>query len=152
MIWLERFWDKVDKRGPDECWQWMASKFRNGYGAFRLDNKMQGAHRASFFLTHGYWPENCVCHSCDNRACVNPAHLWEGTRAENINDMVQKGRQKSLKGEDHCNAKLTEYQVMEIKKRYVTGGVTHRSLGKEYGVHHGQIGCILRGETWKDIT
>ncbi len=88
-----RFWSKVDKRGPDECWLWTASyNPETGYGAFWFEGKTITAPRMSFFLKHKKWPKPSCCHHCDNRACCNPAHLFEGTQGDNIRDMFAKGR------------------------------------------------------------
>jgi HNH endonuclease len=93
----ERFWAKVDRRGPDDCWLWTAGRFSNGYGQFALCTvqplKPVVAHRAAWQLTHGSDPYPLhVCHRCDVKLCCNPAHLFLGTHADNMADMVAKGR------------------------------------------------------------
>ena len=150
----ERFWSKVEKRGSDDCWEWKAYKNPKGYGEFRL-GRNEKAHRVSFFLARGYWPEKHICHSCDNPGCVNPCHLWEGSNAENHIDKVHKGRQargeilsKTRRGEKNNLAKLTTHQVKEIRKIYESGDVTQRTLAKDYGVDHTNISCIVNGKTW----
>jgi hypothetical protein len=83
----DRFWAKVDKSG--ECWTWKAGHATAGYGMFTIDGKTIGAHRVSYYLTHGEWP-NVARHTCDNKGCVNPDHILDGTQFDNIQDAVER--------------------------------------------------------------
>jgi HNH endonuclease len=98
-----RFWEKVSiSGGPDACWEWKAVARCMGYGVLQLDGKAQFAHRIAWILSNGAIPDGlCVLHKCDNRPCVNPRHLWLGTRSENTLDMFAKGRQNPPKGDRH---------------------------------------------------
>ena len=100
LIYMDRFWDKVDKTG--ECWIWTASKNKKGYGRFGFGSRAQLAHRVSWLLSNGEIPDGMLaCHTCDNPPCVNPSHLWLGTQKDNVVDMSSKGRHGCTK-KTHC--------------------------------------------------
>jgi hypothetical protein len=102
----ERFWPKADKRGPDDCWEWRGSKDPAGYGRILIGGakgRPHAAHRIAFELHVGHrLPDGLhVCHSCDNPGCVNPQHLFLGTRKDNMRDCAAKGRFAHQK-KTHC--------------------------------------------------
>jgi len=140
---------KTIKRG--ECLIWTGQKNKKGYGLLRLDGRLQRAHRLMCELHHGEIPiGSVVMHSCDNPACVAPAHLSAGTQLENIQDMHNKGRAVFNHGEDHPSTKITAVQVAEIRARYKShdrknGGP---ALAREFGVHQKTILAIVHGKHW----
>ncbi len=146
----ERFWAKVNKHGPNNCWEWTAAKQGAGYGTIGVDGKVVQAHRYSYELHYGPIPEGMsVLHHCDNRACVNPDHLFLGTNADNIADKMNKGRQ--ARGITHSRARLTEAQVIEIRRKYAKGHISHAMLAAEYHVSISAIANITQRITWKHI-
>jgi hypothetical protein len=102
------------------CWEWTGHIMKKGYGQIGFMKKVILVHRASYETFVGKIPNGMfVCHKCDNPKCFNPNHLFVGTSQDNINDMVRKGRQRSLKGEASGQAKLTNKQVEEIRKTHI---------------------------------
>lgn len=151
----ERFWAKVDKSG--ECWLWTGKLDKNGYGLVQIENRAYRAHRIAYQFVRGHIPDGIFgLHCCDNRACVNPWHIFLGSRGDNARDMVAKGRGQrqfkkgELRGENHPNAKLTWSQVHEMRTRYAAGGVTKRQLSVEYGVREWSIYQIIGNKHWKE--
>ena len=142
----DRFWPKVDKSaGPDGCWLWLAACGSNGYG--RFDHVEGSSHRVAWTLTNGPIPKRrWVLHHCDVRLCVNPAHLFLGTREDNAQDSVNKGRQ--AKGEAQGSSKLTEEEVLEIREEYAPGDMLQQQLADAYGVSPSQIHKIVHREYW----
>lgn len=148
----ERFWEKVDVRGEDECWEWQASKTANGYGLIALprDGKLVLAHRLSWEFANGpILPGLFVCHTCDNPLCVNPAHLFLACNAGNMRDAAKKGRMAC--GERNGQAKLSDEEVGELRARHATGGIMQRELAEKFGVSRPTISKIISGKTWGHV-
>lgn len=144
-----RFWEKVVRRGPDDCWEWAASRHTKGYGQI-LDGTLRKAHRVSWELANGPVPDGMfVCHTCDNPPCVNPAHLWLGTNAENIRDAFAKGR-IDRRGQANGRRKLTVTQVQSIRERRATGERV-MDLAREYGVNISTVVRITAGRSWTNL-
>ena len=157
---LDRFWSKVDVRGDDECWVWTGATARRGYGAFApRKGKLMVASRFSWEMhkaeqiPDGLW----VLHHCDNPPCVNPKHLYLGTRQENMDDMVRRRRHWAHRGElitqgvKNGRAKLTDRDIVEIREIYALGNVSQPELGRRYGVVHASIGNIVRRDSWRHV-
>lgn len=158
----QRFWPKVNKGGPvvrpelGPCWIWTGALYDTGYGSFAITHRRSvGAHRFSFELANGPLATGLhVCHCCDNRACVNPGHLFAGTHAENMQDAARKGRCalqetgriRRLRGPTHPQARLTTEQVQEVRRLYATGRFWMKDLAKQFGVSGTTIGFIVRNE------
>jgi hypothetical protein len=150
----ERFWQKVNKGAADKCWNWTGSlNRRGGYGRIKRDDQNIVAHRVSWELHFGDVPaDRCVCHKCDNPRCVNPTHLFLGTVAENMADMVAKGRQRSNppRGE-LCNfATLKAADVLLIRKLHAAG-VKGAELSKQFGVQQTAISKIVHRKRWTHV-
>ncbi len=145
-----KFWERVQK--TDGCWLWTGAKNGGGYGVFHLgrqDGKQlrAGAHRYSYALHNGPIPAGMdVLHKCDNPACVNPDHLFLGTQADNDADRNAKGRQ--AKGARMGAAKLTEGQVLAIRRAYADGRAKLKKLAAEYGVSAMQIWRVVSRQQW----
>lgn len=151
----ERFWEKVDRRGVNECWPWLAAK-NFGYGVIGEGGRKTRhlrAHRVSWEIHRGPIPAGLVvCHHCDNPPCVNPAHLFLGTRAGNNLDRVRKGRNPDPArtrhvGESNGRAILTEADVREIRRRRQSV----RQQAARFGVSEGTIEAIRSGRLWRHV-
>ena len=143
------FWRRVKK--TDGCWLWTGSA-KGGYGYIMIRGKLFKVHRYSFELHFGPIPLDRphVCHRCDTPLCVRPDHLFAGTNNDNRQDSVQKRRH--MFGERHWNRKLTEADVLEIRRRgapHTKGPDSIKQLAIEFGVAHGQISGIYHRKKWK---
>ena len=143
------------KRNPETgCMEWQMAVGAQGYGVLSIAKKRWTSHRLAWTLAHGDIPAGmCICHTCDNRRCINVEHLFIGTLADNVHDAISKGRMSApprFYGEQHHGAKLTEKQVAEIRARYRHKYGMLTALGKEYGVTPQQVFHIVHGEHWKE--
>jgi hypothetical protein len=149
------FWERVDRRGADECWPWLGWVAGNGYGYFSMRSKSHGAHRLAFTFTNGPVDDGLfVCHRCDNPLCCNPAHLFAATPGENSADMVAKGRSgcpPHWRGSRNPGAKLTPDQVREARRLYAAGGISYPKLAERYGMHWRTLRRVVRGEGYADV-
>lgn len=149
---LRRFWKKVDKRGPEECWNWTAARRANRYGSFYFRGKLYAAHRFSFIIHKREIKDGeLILHHCDNGLCVNPNHLYAGDQNANMADMWERDRHPPTWGKANGNAKLTPRLVREIRRRYKAGGVTQKGLASEYGVAKSLVWSVVHRKIWKHI-
>ena len=149
---VKRFWNKVDVRSKEECWNWTASKIR-GYGQMSKGKNKSPyrAHRLSWMINRGEIKDNLhVLHHCDNPSCVNPNHLFLGTQQDNMKDMVSKNRQQRVSAEKATGSKLTWKNVNSIRSEYENGGVSMKDLAIKYGVWRATISSVLRNKSWID--
>ncbi len=146
-----RFWRKVAKCGPTDCWTWTATRDSDGYGHFYCFGKITKAHRASYLMFRGAIPSgNVVMHSCDNPSCVNPAHLSVGSQLENVRDCSTKGRRANLKGEAHGRSFLDVETVKAIRNA-VMSGVRQIDMARGFGIRKGLVCDIVSRRTWRHI-
>jgi hypothetical protein len=144
---------KVKVNDHSGCWEWTASKQRGGYGQIMIGGKAgkpKRAHRVSYEMFCGEIPDGLhVLHKCDNRACVNPDHLFLGTNADNQADMDSKGRRVSvgLRGEANNGSKLKADDVVAIRSSQ--GSLTHNALAAQFGISRSQVQNIIYGRHWK---
>jgi hypothetical protein len=162
----ERFWGKVDKNGPipvhvpelGPCWPWTGNIFaqRGGYGQFYDDDRrVRRAHRVAWELATGQplSEDTMVLHRCDLPRCVRPSHLREGSQAENLQDMRDKGRgtiPPAEHGEERYNAKLTDDRVRTLRAVRAAGGSV-TALAKEWGVSQACAASAAVGRSWKHV-
>ena len=130
------------------CWLWLGNTYRYGYGCMPVRFKTRIAHSASWIFHRGEIPEGvCVLNRCDTPLCVNPDHLFLGSRADNNQDRDSKGRHISLCGEEHGNSKISHAEARQIR----TDSRATKCIAKEYKIHVTTVRRIRRGTTWRHI-
>jgi hypothetical protein len=144
----ERFDAKVMRDPNSGCWLWTGSSNKKGYGKYNPGGGPVLAHRFSFKLhNRALSDSDCVLHRCDTPACVNPDHLFLGSRADNAADMVRKGRQPRVRGEACGMAALNEAQARAIK----ADPRIHRLIAADYGIRKHTVSRIKSGARWPHI-
>jgi hypothetical protein len=128
-----RFWSHVERRGPDDCWEWTASRRPGGYGQMNVARAPEKAHRLSFLIAFGWLP-SAVLHKCDNPPCVNPRHLIGGTQAENMADCAAKGRY----------ARQLQPSVLSMIRALDECGLSQRAIARQVRVSRRSVGRVLK--------
>ena len=140
----EDFWSRVDVGDPDACWEWMGGRNGDGYGLLTVNKRHYVAHRVSFEIATGHEPRLQVLHTCDNPACTNPKHLFEGTRSQNMQDMIAKGRWNK----PTIVRKLDCEDATAIRQKF-EAGAKKRTLAREYNIVPKHVRDILDGKVWR---
>lgn len=146
----ERFWEKVKK--TDDCWLWIAGVNTSGYGTIG-----QRKPRKTRLATHVLWEllgrprrqEECLLHTCDNRRCVKPDHLYVGTHQQNMADRDARGR--TAKGQNKKASKLSPVAVMAMRQERICSSITYKELGQKYGVCGEVARRAINGQTWRHV-
>lgn len=134
----------IDKSGS--CWEWTGRRNKSGYGLTAIRGGSELAHRAYWQLVVGEVPgDMCLLHSCDNKKCVNPAHLRIGTHAENMAEAKERNRMRQMRGSDNGMAKISYQIAEEIRADKTSSNV---SLAKKYGVSDVVISKVRLGKSW----
>lgn len=150
---LELFWDKVSRGEPDQCWEWRAALRGNGYGCLKHGGHLLSAHVVSYAIHNGEVPPDghVVMHSCDNRQCVNPAHLSAGSPRQNYRDMRDRGRDNQARGERMPSAKLSVDLVRLIHALNIVRGWGRRRTSRALGVSEAGVDCVLVRHSWRHV-
>lgn len=152
----DRFWARVERRGPSECWLWTGHRNNMGYGLIGVGNlidktkTMALVHRVSWEIHNGPISDGLwVLHRCDTPLCVNPSHLFLGTHLDNMRDQAAKGRRPS--GESAHGAKLTDDDVRAIRVALSVGNEKQSVVGQRFGVSQSVISQISTGKKWSHV-
>jgi HNH endonuclease len=136
---------------PTLCVIWTGAHAK-GYGQIKWNGKTYGTHRLAWELEHGSIPKGwCICHHCDERACIEVDHLWLDTYQANNDDMARKGRRVIVAGEGNGQSRLTERQAGEVKWLALEGRLSQSAIGARYGVVRGTVRDIKSGRIWSRV-
>jgi hypothetical protein len=148
----QRFQEKIDQRGTDDCWPWLASTVNGGHGEFFVSPQRGKipAHSYALELASGQPcpPGMEACHRCDNPPCCNPTHIYFGTRQQNVDDMWQRNRVPL--GSARRHSRLTEAQVVDIRRRCV-GGESQKALAVAFAIGTAHVNHIVHGRQRKHV-
>jgi len=147
-----RFWEKVDIRGEDECWNWIGSLDTLGRGIIVIKRVNKVSPRIAYQLSYGVDPgEHWVLYTCDNPACVNPKHLYLGTPKNNAQDRRKRHRDIYGRGDNSRYHKLSQLIANQIRQDYIPRKVSAQKLADRFGVSKKCVLNILHNRTWKHI-
>lgn len=150
----ERFWSRVSGNEPNECWNYVGSLNSDGYGNCRYEGRVEKAHRLAWMFTQGRIPKGmCVCHHCDNPACVNPQHLFLATHAENMADAATKGRMSGAPNQqgDGNNASKIRAAWVPFIRALIKRGVQQKEIAEVCNVSRAAICLIHKRVNWRHI-
>jgi len=157
----ERFWNRVDKTDLNKvgetggCWLWSGAVNAYGYGIVSKDRRPRRAHRVAWELTHGPIPSGfCVLHRCDNPPCVNPEHLFLGSKKDNMADKIRKGRQAGCfqAGQRAPSRFLSDTAVMMIRSMWKDSGYKTNELAGLFGVHRDTIRNVVKRRYYREVS
>jgi hypothetical protein len=142
---FKQFFAYIEFDAASGCWNWTGGIDKGGYGVYRSRNahRFIFAHSNGWGIPTGKW----VLHRCDNRKCVNPRHLFLGTRQDNVDDMHAKGRARKAKGEEVGNARLTAMDVVAIRQDLRT----QSEIAKDYGIARSTVSAIKTKQNWAHV-
>jgi hypothetical protein len=146
-----RFWNKVNIQEPSKCWPFIGGVNYNGYGNFWLDDKIVSAHRVSWMIHNHKMIQDglLVCHTCDNKLCCNPHHLYTGSHTDNTRDYVSRSMPEYFnKGSRNPSAKLTVSDIEDIKILYATGKYSYSQIARIYNLSPTYPHSIIKGKRW----